>query len=94
MNIYLKPIWTAGGSVLKPIVSPSHNPRGRFNPLKQKIQNYNIKNMINQLNNSTNFSYNQTEELSNKADSIQFNNNINSNPINKMTTEKTPYWTS
>ncbi len=50
--------------------------------------------MINQLNNSTNFSYNQTEELSNKADSIQFNNNINSNPINKMTTEKTPYWTS
>ena len=59
-----------------------------------KIQNYNIKNMINQLNNSTNFSYNQTEELSNKADSIQFNNNINSNPINKMTTEKTPYWTS
>ena len=44
--------------------------------------------MINQLNNSTNFSYNQTEELSNKADSIQFNNNINSNPINKMTTEK------
>ena len=40
------------------------------------------------VNNPSESSYNQTEELSNKADSIQFNNNINSNPINKMTTEK------
>lgn len=40
------------------------------------------------VNNASESSYNQTEELSNKADSIQFNNNINSNPINKMTTEK------